>query len=142
MANIKVKPLITGAIVIAVLLILRVVLPLVLSPAAGQIASFMTIFLSILMAFIFFGVAFPAANLSGKIPPKLYRPIEAILIAGIVLGVIGMFQPWAHILYRIGFHLLLFSVLGFTAWSHITPRRQRQSVHPVGVPAGELEKGS
>ena len=142
MANIKVKPLITGAIVIAVLLILRIVLPLMLSPAAGQVASFMTIFLSILIAFIFFGVAFPAVNLSGKISPKLYRPVEAILIAGIVLGVVGMFQPWAHILYRIGFHMLFFSVLGFIVWSHITPRGKRQSAHLTGVPAGELEKGS
>ncbi len=124
MASKRARPLIIGAVLIIVLLILRLVLPSLLSPAAGQTASFVTVFLAILMAFIFFGVVFSSRELSGKVPQRIYGPIEKIIIAGILLGVVGMFQPWAHIGYRIGFHLLLVSTLSFIVWSHITPRAE------------------
>jgi hypothetical protein len=41
---------------------------------------------------------------------------------GIVLGVIMMFQPWALAIYRVGFSILLFSLLSFMVISHISPR--------------------
>ena len=43
------------------------------------------------------------------------------LIAGIVLGIIGMFQPWFFPAFRYGFYLLLASTIGYIAWSHISP---------------------
>ncbi|UCC87978.1 MAG: hypothetical protein JSV81_01405 [Anaerolineales bacterium] len=122
MADRRTRPLIIGAIAVIVLLILRLVLPKLLPPEAGQTASFITVFLAILMAFIFFGVVFVSALLSGKIGHRLYGVIEKIIIAGILLGVVGMFQPWTHLAYRIGFHVLLFSLLSFIVWSHISPQ--------------------
>lgn len=115
------RPLITGGIVVAVLLVLRLILPNVLPPVAGGIAAFLTVFLAILMAFIFL-IAFVASELGGKVSRRLYKLIEGVTIAGILLGVVGMFQPWAMLGYRIGFHLLLASTLAFTLWSHVTPR--------------------
>jgi hypothetical protein len=57
-----------------------------------------------------------------------------VLIGGIVLGVIGMFQPWLFAAYRFGFILLLVSTLGFILWSHIVPRDEsREEVGPVAV---------
>jgi hypothetical protein len=115
------RPLITGGIVVIVLLVLRLVLPSVLPAVAGEIASFLTVFLAILMAFIFL-IAFTASELGGKISRRPYQLIERIIIAGILLGVVGMFQPWTMLGYRIGFHLLLASTLAFTLWSHVSPR--------------------
>jgi hypothetical protein len=125
MASKRVRPLITGAVLVIVFLILRLVLPMVLSSEAGQTASFLTVFLAILLAFIFFGVVFTSRELSGRVSARIYNIVEKLIIAGILLGVVGMFQPWAHVLYRIGFHLLLVSTLAFIVWSHISPRATR-----------------
>ena len=132
MVNKRTRPLITGAIVVIVLLILRVVLPMLLPPQAAQTASFITVFLAILMAFIFFGVVFVSALLSGRISRPVYDVIEKVIIAGILLGVVGMFQPWAHLAYRIGFHVLLFSLLSFIVWSHVTPQAVSYDEESIG----------
>jgi hypothetical protein len=63
-----------------------------------------------------------ASLLNNNIPERIYRPIEYIIIGGIVLGVMGMFQPWFFLGYRYGFLLLLVSTLGFILWSHVVPR--------------------
>jgi hypothetical protein len=125
MAGKRTRPLIVGAGLVIFFLVLRVVLPPLLSPTAGQTASFLTVFLAILMAFIFFGVVFTSRELSGRVSQPVYNVVEKLIIAGILLGVVGMFQPWAQVLYRIGFLLLLVSTLAFIVWSHIAPRAAR-----------------
>jgi len=122
MVNKRVRPLITGAIWVVILLVLRAVLPLVLPEAAGQAAWFVTGFLAILMAFIFFGIVFVSRELDGKVPQRTYDRIEGIIIAGILLGIVGMFQPWKHAIYRLGFSVLFVSFLAFNVWSHVTPQ--------------------
>ncbi len=122
MENKRVRPLITGAIWVAVFLVLRAVLPLLLPEAAGQAAWFVTSFLAILMAFIVFGIVFVSRELDGKVPRRVYDLIEGIIIAGILLGIVGMFQPWQHAIYRIGFSVLFVSFLAFNVWSHVTPQ--------------------
>jgi hypothetical protein len=142
MANRLTRPLITGAVLVLVFLILRLVLPQLLSPQAGQAASFLTVFLAILMAFIFFGVVFPSLLLSGKVSQRIYGLIEKVIMAGILLGVIGMFQPWAHLGYRVGFHVLLISTLAFIVWSHITPQVTQYDEERVGdVSVNESKAG-
>jgi Na+-translocating ferredoxin:NAD+ oxidoreductase RnfE subunit len=82
---------------------------------------FILIFAAIILAFISLIVL--ASNLlSHKIPERIYRPIERIVIAGIVLGVIGMFQPWSFALYRIGFFMVLIFWLCFVLWNHVKPK--------------------
>ena len=81
-------------------------------------------FVLLVLAFGFF-IAFVSRKLSGKISSQLFGLIEAILIAGILLGVVSLFQPWAIKAYGIGFHLLLVSVLAFTVWSHVIPRPRK-----------------
>ncbi|MBP7690707.1 MAG: hypothetical protein KA764_02265 [Anaerolineales bacterium] len=85
---------------------------------------FILIFVSILLTFIAV-IRATASVLSHRISEAAYRPVERVLIGGIVLGVIGMFQPWAMIFYQIGFMVLLFSTLGFILWSHVVPKRTR-----------------
>jgi hypothetical protein len=90
---------------------------------------FLLIFVAILLAFISL-ISMSASVLNDNISPRLYLTIERILIAGIVSGIFGMFQPWLIILYKIGFLVLLVSTLGFIWWSHIKPkgvRRQKEA---------------
>jgi len=82
---------------------------------------FLLIFISILLTFITL-IVILGSLLNDNVSRRVYQVIEGILIAGIVLGVLGMFQPWLFAAYRYGFLLLLVSTLGFIAWSHITPR--------------------
>jgi hypothetical protein len=77
-------------------------------------------FLIILGLFIAF-IRTVSARLSGKIPPGVFEFWERVIIGGIVLGVISMFQPWVFIGYKYGFLLVLFSTLAFIVWSHVTP---------------------
>jgi hypothetical protein len=49
-----------------------------------------------------------------------------VFIAGIGLGIFGMFQPWVFALFKIGFLVLLASVLGFIMWSHVVMKRTRR----------------
>jgi hypothetical protein len=90
-------------------------------PMSLQFVYFIVGFVAILLAFISF-IVYVARTLSGGISRRTYDLIERTLIAGILLGVVGMFQPWGHGGYRIGFYVLLFSTLGFIVWSHVTPQ--------------------
>lgn len=84
--------------------------------------SFILIFIAIVLTFITL-IALVASILNNKISTKLHQRIEIIFIAGIVLGILGMFQSWVFFAFRYGFLLLLVSTLGFILWSHITPAR-------------------
>jgi hypothetical protein len=83
---------------------------------------FILIFVAILLTFISL-INMSASVLNDYISAKIHRIIETILIAGIVLGIFGMFQPWLMILYKVGFMVLLVSTLGFIWWSHIRPKK-------------------
>jgi hypothetical protein len=102
---------------------------------------FILIFASIIIAFMSL-VWFAAIRLSDNIPEKTYRPIEYILIGGIVLGIIFMFQPWVFELYRVGFFLLLISTLLYILWSHIRPRGAELPEELGGVPPSEITENS
>ena len=102
---------------------------------------FLLIFVAILLAFISL-IRMSASVLNDNISPRVYRTIERILIAGIVLGIFGMFQPWLIILYKIGFLVLLVSTLGFIWWSHIKPkavRRQTEAGTTYGKEVKSIE---
>lgn len=88
-------------------------------------APFILIFVAIVLTFIFL-IFVAAALLSGNVPPRVYTIIEWFIIACVVLGVVGMFQPWNLIGYQVGFLLLFFALLAFNVWSHITPKRVRR----------------
>jgi hypothetical protein len=59
---------------------------------------------------------------------KTYRQIERVIIGLMLVGIAGMFQPFAVILYRYGFLLLLFSTIGFIIISHISPKSEATDV--------------
>lgn len=86
---------------------------------------FVTIFVAILLAFILL-IVLSSIRLSGAVSRRAYQPIERIIIAGILIGVVAMFQPWKTFIYEYGFLTLLVSTLLFMIWSHITPASARQ----------------
>lgn len=87
---------------------------------------FVAVFVSIILAFACL-IAVVAIAFEGQVPQRTYRPIEGVIIAGILLGVVGLFQGWRLFAYEIGFLLLLASLLAFLVWSHLTPMPPRQS---------------
>jgi hypothetical protein len=99
---------------------------------------FILIFVSILLAFISL-IRISASVLNNNISPSIYRAIEMVLIAGIVLGVLGMFQPWLIIFYKVGFIVLLLSTLGFIWWSHIKPKRVLRQKEAGSIPGQEVK---
>ncbi|HET6445222.1 MAG TPA: hypothetical protein VFI27_11650 [candidate division Zixibacteria bacterium] len=82
---------------------------------------FILIFASIILLFMTF-IWWVGSRLNDNISEKSYRPIEIVLIGGILLGVFFIFQPWVFQLFRVGFFLLLASTLGFIVWSHVRPK--------------------
>ena len=104
---------------------------------------FVLIFAAIILGFIAV-IVVVASMLDNNISPRAHRIIEQILIVGIVLGVVGMFQPWLFEGYRYGFVLLLISTLCFILWSHITPKRELVQEEAATGPLGQenLEGGS
>ena len=87
---------------------------------------FILIFVAIILFYMTLGWILTSL-INYRIGERAFKRIEGIFIAGIVLGILGMFQPWVFIAYRIGFHVLLVSLLCFMLWSHAVPKgTQRQ----------------
>jgi hypothetical protein len=103
---------------------------------------FILVFVAIILVFMTI-VWLAAGRFSGRITERVYRPIETVIIAGIVLGIISMFQPWLFALYKYGFLLLLVSTLAFILWSHVRPRGAPRvelgSVSVAEIEAKEIE---
>lgn len=99
---------------------------------------FILIFVAIILAFITFIIVLTTA-LNDRVSNDLHRLIERALIAGIILGVIGMIQPWVLDLFKWGFLLLLFCTLAYIVWSHIVPRGVNSLLDAGTVSATDLE---
>lgn len=99
---------------------------------------FILIFVAILLVFISL-INMSASVLNDYISPRIYLTIERVLIAGIVLGIFGMFQPWLLIFYKVGFMVLLVSTLGFIWWSHIKPKRERRQKEAGSTPNQDVK---
>lgn len=88
---------------------------------------FIAYFVTFLLLFIL-GIVLLAIRFNGKIPTRVYSPIEMTIIAGILVGIFCLFQPWQIVSFRYGFLLLLISLFSFIAWSHIIPRSAKLDV--------------
>jgi hypothetical protein len=102
---------------------------------------FILIFVAIIL-FYMTVIWFVTATLNNRIAQRIHKPIENVIIAGIVLSVIAMFQPWLFIAYRIGFHTLLFFTLTYILWSHVIPKGIRRQQEKAAVSAGEIAAGA
>ena len=121
-----VKPLIVGAILVAICLALRAVLPPLLAPDTGQWVAFFATLVAIISGFICI-ISFVSRLLSGRVPERVYGILEKLFVAGILLGIAGMFQPWVPVLYPAGFLLLFFATWIFTLWGYVIPKSAHSS---------------
>lgn len=85
---------------------------------------FILIFVAILLVYISV-IIIVGSYLNNNISARSFRLVESILIAGIVVGVVGMFQPWLFKAYTYGFVILLVSTLSFILWSHVVPKSEK-----------------
>lgn len=99
---------------------------------------FVLVFVGILLYFITFIVVM-SRLLNDNISSRAHGFILSLLIAGIVLGILGMFQPWIFQAYKYGFILLLFSTLSYIVWSHVTPKREQTQEEARPVSTSGLE---
>jgi hypothetical protein len=97
---------------------------------------FILIFLAILLTFITL-IWLVASMLNDNVPQRVYRVVEAVVIGGIVLGILMMIQPFLFELYSPGFLVLFISVLLFIAWSHIRPAGEVVRGDTTAVSVGE-----
>jgi len=90
---------------------------------------FVAIFVSIILAYVLFMFIF-AYRFNRKIPYRTFRAIELTIIAGIIIGVIVMFQPIQLVGYQYGFIWLLGATLIFILWSHVIPQKLSEAPPP------------
>lgn len=140
--------LILTVIAVALIAVGWVATPLAAPVRAGQpppnllvtLTPFILIFVGIILALITF-IVLCSTVLNGNIDAVLYSRVEIGLIAGIILGVVGMIQPLAVDLFRYGFLLLLVCTFGFIVWSHLVPRHAAQRDELITtISATELEQ--
>jgi hypothetical protein len=86
---------------------------------------FILVFVAIVLVYMAL-IVFAGKLLGNRVSESLYHVIEYVLIAGIGLGVCGMFQPWLFSSFKISFLVLLLSTLSFILWSHVILKRARQ----------------
>lgn len=101
---------------------------------------FILVFVAILIFFISV-IWLVASALNHNIPRRIYRPIEMGAIAGILLSVAGLFQPWSFFVYRYSFLALLAFTLFFILWSHVVPQGRQRQGNTGGVSVVEFEYG-
>jgi len=130
MANRKVKPPFV-LLIISVLLVVfgflygKFILPTI--PEATQIDNviviavpFISYFVAILLVYIFL-INLSMQIFNYRISARIYKPVNTLIIAGIIGGILMMLQPFTIVLYKISFMVVLVSLLLFMVWSHITP---------------------
>ncbi len=87
--------------------------------------SLVVVFIIGLLAFVLgLGtfIVWLAGRLNHQVSRQIFVAVERLIILGMVLGIISMFQPWEQALFQPGFLLLLTATLAYIVWSHIVPR--------------------
>jgi MFS family permease len=95
-----------------------------------QAITFFAAFVAILLMYILLIVVL-MIRFTNRVPYRIYAPLDAIITAGIILGIICLFQPFIFVAYRFGFLLVLTATLLFIVWSHVIPRAEK---HDHGLP--------
>lgn len=136
-------------IAIVVLLVLGFIAMAVIPSLAGpeQMATnvllsaipFILIFVAIILGYITV-IVLVASMLNNVIAPRPHGIIMRIAIGGILLGIVGMFQPWALSLYTLGFIVLFISTLFYILWSHIVPRGEARMEELGPLSVSKLER--
>ena len=144
---IPVKLLIAAAVIFGLSFATRPLIAALIPPETASsdvliiAIPFLFLFVPIILAYMSV-IVFVGKLLQNRVPEKVYRSIEYVFIAGIVLGILGMFQPWTFVLFKAGFFVLFGSLLGFMIWSHVMMKRtRRHGSHEAAAEAHAAEGG-
>lgn len=91
-----VKPLIVGAILVAICIVLGLVAARLLVPDTAQWVRFFLTLVAIISGYICF-VNLMARLLSGRVSQRFFGLLEKLFFASILLGMAGVFQPWVSV---------------------------------------------
>ena len=83
---------------------------------------FLCVFVAIILGYMAV-IVVVGKILGNRVPERTHKVIEYMFMAGIVFGIIGMFQPWVFGLFKVSFLVLLAGTLGFILWSHVAMKR-------------------
>lgn len=117
--------------VIVLMIVIGLAFPLLTSGASEetqnsvlyQAIPFVAFFWAILLTYIL-TIALLAIRFTGRMPVRTHRPIERLLMVGILFGIVSLFQPIAFPPFQYGFPVVLASLLGYILWTHIAPAGQ------------------
>lgn len=131
--------------VIVLMIVVGLVFPLLTSGASQetqdsvlyQAIPFVAFFWAILLTYIL-TIALLAIRFTGRLPVRTHRPIERLLMFGILFGIVSLFQPLAFPPFKYGFPVVLASLLGYILWTHIVPAGQNA---PKPSPFTRLHQG-
>jgi heme A synthase len=98
-----------------------------------QAVPFVAVFVAVLLLYALV-IVLVVRHYNGRIPNRAHSPILGVCMAGIVGGVIMLFQPFHIVGYRFGFVLLLISTLAFILWSHVLPKSARLDASLPPIP--------
>ncbi len=105
--------------ILAVVLTLAIIAVIVLGVTVSAVIA-IPMFVAVIIEFGLI-IALASRTLSGRVPRKTYLISILAVIAGILVGIVLMFQPWTPVPFNLGFDLVLISLLTFIVWSHVTP---------------------
>jgi len=71
-----------------------------------------------------FIIALTARTFGGRVSQRAFTVGIVAIVAAILIGVVLMFQQLTPAVFNLGFDIILFALLAFNIWSHVTPRPQ------------------
>ena len=71
---------------------------------------------------------------------RVLNVIMRVIIGGLIVGMLGMIQPFSLTLFKPSFLVLFYCTLGYIVFSHFNPRPARKNEDKTTVSAREVVK--
>ncbi len=65
----------------------------------------------------------------------IYNIVMRVILGGLVVGMLGMIQPFSLSLFKPAFLILFFCTLGYIVFSHVNPKPVKRSENASAVSA-------
>ena len=75
---------------------------------------------------------------------RVYNLIVRVILIGLVVGMLGMIQPFSLAIFKPAFLVLFYCTMGYIVFSHITPRpakndQEKAMTNETETAPGEIE---
>ena len=72
---------------------------------------------------------------------RIFNLLMRVILIGLVVGMLGMIQPFSLALFKPAFLILFYCTLGYIVLSHFNPRPARKKEEQTTTSAQEAVKG-